>query len=296
MADTVVIPNAQPSAPVEGVAPQIPSAAAPQTPDPKIEAIIRREKQLYRQLKEIKAREEALKAKESQWKPDEYVPKKRFQDDPLAALQELGLDYNKLTERALQEPNANDPTIRALLAKVNSLEERLGQSATQQQQAQEQQYEQVKSQMLADAQSFTSGSPDYELVDKYGAHDMVVAEIEKEFNRTQAEMGRGIVISMDTAAKRVEEYLMNETVKALEFNKIKNYKKPVAADTAASQEQQTQQDPNKLKYVSKKTLPYKVDSVRTLTNTMTQDAPTRKKDLFEDRRQELIARLEGRKV
>ncbi len=297
MADTpIVTPNAQSGAPVEGVAVQAPSAAAPQAPDPKLEAIIRREKQLYRQMKDIKAREEALKARESSFKPDEYIQKKRFQDDPLVALQELGLDYNKLTERALQEPNANDPTIRALMSKLNALEEKLTQTSTAQQQAQQSQYEQVKTQMLSDAQSYTSGNPDFELVDKWGAHDMVVAEIEKEFDRTEKEMGRGIIISMDTAAKRVEDHLYNETIKALEFEKIKNYKKPVAADTAASQEQQTQQDPNKLKYVSKKTLPYKVDSVRTLTNAMTQNAPARKKDSFEDRRQELIARLEGRKA
>lgn len=291
MADTS-LPNAQPSAPVEAV------ASAPVVPasDPKLEAIVRREKQLYRQMKEIKAREEALKARESSWKPDEYVPKKRLQDDPLAALQELGLSYEKLTEQQLNQPNANDPTIRALMSKISAMEEKLNQNATAQQQAQESNYEQVKSQMLADAQSYTQGNPDYEMLDKYGAHDLIVAEIEKEFQRTESEMGRGIIISMETAAKRVEENLFKETLKALEFNKIKNYKRPEASpvtpDSAALQNLETQVSQRP----AKGQIPYKVSSVRTLTNTMTQDSPGKRNDSMEEKKRRAIAAFNGTKV
>lgn len=295
MADTPA-PNSQLSAPVEGVAPQaaVPSAPVPQAPDPKLEAIIRREKQLYRRDRELKAREEALKTRESQWKPDEYIPKKKFESDPLATLQELGYDYNKLTERQLQEPNSNDPTIRAMLSKINSLEERLSANANSQQQAQEQQYEQVKSQMLADAQSYTQGNPDFELVDKWGAHDLIVSEIEREFERTQKEMGRGIVISMETAAKRVEDNLYAEAIKTLEFNKIKNYKKPVTPDSATSPSQQTQQVTQQRP--AKGQIPYKVSTVRTLTNTMTQDKPSSSKSSMEDRIRRARAAYNGEKV
>ncbi len=291
MAETPV-PNAQSSAIVTPEAPIATPEQKQSSPDPKLEAIIRREKQLYRQMKEIKAREEALKTRESQWKPDEYVPKKRFQDDPLAALQELGLDYNKLTERALQEPNSNDPTIRALMSKLSAMEARLEQNAVAQQQAQESQYEQVKVQMLSDAKSFTTGNPEYELVDKWGAHDLIVSEIEKEFDRTEKEFGKGIIISMDTAAKKVEDYLYNETIKALEFNKIKNYKKPVTPDSAAQQEQQTQQ----VSKPSLKGIPYKVSPVKTLTNTMTQDSASRKDNSLEERKRRAIAAFNGQKV
>lgn len=294
MADTPVIPNSQPVEAVTQIAPQS-GQPVTQIPDPKLEAIIRREKLLYKRDRELKAREEAVKARESSWKPDEYIPKKKFETDPLATLQELGYDYNKLTERQLQEPNSNDPTIRAMLSKINSLEERLSQNANSQQQAQEQQYEQAKSQMLADAQSYTSGNPDFELVDKWGAHDLIVSEIEQEFERTQKDMGRGIIISMETAAKRVEDNLYKEALKIRDFNKIKNYKDPVTPDSVALQNPQTQQIPQQLR-PAKGQIPYKVSTVRTLTNTMTQDKPTSSKDSMEDRKRRAIAAYNGEKV
>lgn len=301
MADTIN-PNAQSGA-VEGIQPQGVGQIAPQTSaspgpatDPKLEAIIKREKQIYRQMREIKAREEALKQRESQINPQEYLPKKRLQEDPLATLQELGLSYEKLTEMQLQQPNAMDPTIRALAGEIKNLKEQLSQTSTAQQQAQEAQYEQVKTQMLSDAKSFTSGNPEFELVDKWEAHDLIVDEIEKEFNRTQREMGRGIIISMETAAKRVEDNLFKEVERALDFNKIKNYKKPVAADTVTPQEQQTQGE--KLEYTPSKrgAIPYKVSSVRTLTNTMTQDSPSKREGSWEAKRAAAIAKLTGQKV
>lgn len=285
-------PNAQPAAPVEAVAPVTPAAPVS---DPKLEAIIRREKQLFRRDRELKAREEALKARESSFKPDEYVPKSRFQEDPLATLQELGLDYNKLTERALQEPNAQDPTIRALANELRALKAQISQNSTAQQQAQQSQYEQAKSQMLEDAKEYTVGNPDFELVDKWGAHDLIVDEIEKEFERTSKEMGRGIIISMESAAKRVEDNLYKEALKIRDFNKIKNYKDPVAAETAASQTQQTQEQTQQQR-VAKGQIPYKVSTVRTLTNTMTQDKPTQSKDSMEDRKRRAIAAYNGTKV
>ncbi len=291
MADTPV-PNAQAGTPVEGVAPS-PVTTPSVSPDPKLEAIIRREKMLYKRDRELKAREQAIKDREAQWKPDEYIPKSRIQQDPLTALQELGLGYDKLTEMQLQQPNGNDPTIRHLMNKIAAMEEKLTSNANSQQQAQAAQTEQVMSQMLADARDFTEGNPDYELIHKWGAHDMIVEEIKQEFERTQAEMGRGIVINMDTAAKRVEERLFNETLKALEFEKIKNYKKPVTPDSVTPAEQQTQQDPNRR---PNKGIPYKVSSVRTLTNTMTQDSPAKSKDSMEERKRRAIAAYNGSKV
>lgn len=294
MADTPV-PNAPLSAAVEGIAPAAP-VATPQAPaaDPKLEAIIRREKMLYKRDRELKAREAAIAARESSFRPDEYVPKSKFQQDPLTTLQELGLGYDKLTELQLQQPNGNDPTIRLLMNKIAAMEEKLTSSANSQQQAQAQQTEQVMSQMLADAESFTADNPDYELIHKWGAHDMIVEEIKQEFERTQREMGRGIVINMDTAAKRVEDRLFNETLKALEFNKIKNYKKPVTPDSVIQTPEQIQQQ--QASAPKRGQIPYKVETIKTLTNTMTQDRPSSSKDSMEERKRRAIAAYNGTKV
>lgn len=271
-------PNAQSSVPVATIAP----VAA--TPDPKIEQFARRERQLFKQMKELKAREEAITAKEREYQSN-YVPKSRLQEDPLAALNELGFDYQKLTEMQLQNPNANDPTIRALMSKLQKMEERFQQQEQQRSTWEEQQVEQGKKQMLMDAQSFTKGKDDFELVDKWGAHDLVVAEIDKEYEKSD------IIISMEEASKRVETHLLTETIKALEFNKIKNYKKPVADTIDNPGQTPTENKP----YVPKKGIPYRVDAVRTLTNNLGQDVAHKRADSSEDARDRAIRAYNGTK-
>lgn len=252
------------AAPSNDAAPQAVSeqpsqVAKTEAPDPKLDLYARKEKQLLKMRREFEEQKKAWEAEKSG-----YIPKSRFKEDSLSALAEVDLDYQKLTETVLNQPNINDPTIRALQQRVRAMEEAESNRTRQAQAQQQQQYEQAKKQMSSDVKLTTNGSPDFELIEKWGAHDLVVERIEKSFNED------GIIMDTKEACRAVEEYLMTEALKAYETNKIKERLKPkeetIPAEVAAA---------TKLKQQNVSVTPAQI---KTLTNRMSQEAPQRTSD------------------
>lgn len=248
-------PNAAPQA----VSEQPSQVAKTDTPDPKLDLYARKERQLLKMRREFDEQKKAWEAERSG-----YVSKSRFKEDPLSALSDVDLDYQKLTETVLNQPNINDPTIRALQSRVRAMEEAEANRGKQAQAQQQQQYEQAKKQINSDVKLATNGSPDFELIEKWGAHDLVVERIEKSFNED------GIIMDVKEACKAVEEYLMVEALKAYETNKIKERLKPkeetIPAEVAAA---------TRLKQQNVSVTP---KEIKTLTNRMTQESPQRTSD------------------
>ncbi len=229
----------------------------PSITDPKLEMATKYERQMRAMKAKFEAEKKAWEAEKAQ-----YLPKSRFKEDPLGALSEAGLDYQSLTETVLNQPNANDPTIRALHNKIKAMEERDAAREKQAQESQTQQYEQTKKQMFNDVKLATNGSPDFELIEKWGAHDLVVEKIEQSFEET------GTILDIAQACKDVEEYLITEALKVYETNKIKERLKPkpeVAQAPAAATAARKQAD----------TINVTPKQLNTLTNRLSQEQPQR---------------------
>ncbi len=230
---------------------------APSITDPKLEIATKYERQMRAMKQKFEAEKKAWEAEKAQ-----YLPKSRFKDDPLGALSEAGLDYQQLTETVLNQPNANDPTIRALHNKIKAMEERDSAREKQAAEAQAQQYEQTKKQMFNDVKLATNGSADFELIEKWGAHDLVVEKIEQSFEES------GTIMDVAQACKEVEEYLITEALKVYETNKIKERLKPkpdVAQAPAAETAVKKQAD----------TISVVPKQINTLTNRLSQESPQR---------------------
>lgn len=241
-----------------------PQISTPVAADPKLDMYARKERQLLKMRKEFEAQKQAWEAEKAN-----YLPKNRFKEDPMGALADVDLDYQKLTETVLNQPNINDPTIRALQGRIKAMEEAEVRRNSQAQEAQQQQYEQAKKQMLTDVKLSTNGVADYELIEKWGAHDSVVELIEETFNK------EGYVMDTAAACKAVEEHLLNEAMKVYESAKLKDRMKPkepvpgapkAAADTVVTPRAQSR-EPQITSSAR--------NQVNTLTNRMSQEAPKR---------------------
>lgn len=218
----------------------------PSTIDPKLELATKYERQMRAMKAKFEAEKRAWEAEKAQ-----YVPRKDLDADPLSYV-----DYQKLTETVLNQPNANDPTIRALQVRLKSMEEQISAREKQAIEAQAAQDEQSKKQLFNDVKLATTGSAEFELIEKWGAQDLVVEKMEQYYEE------HGTVLDIEQAAKEVEEYLITEALKVYETNKIKERLKPKEpVETTAKKQAET------ISVVPK--------PINTLTNRLSQERPQR---------------------
>lgn len=240
-ADTQVTPAA---AAVEAVK-QPDTAVAVTTPDPKLEAFARKERQLHKMRKDIESRENAWKSKQSEYESN-YIPKARLAEDPLAVLTEAGISYDKLTEILLNAPNSNDPTIRALRSEIKAIKDSQEAGNKRAEEAQTAQYNQAIKQITSEVKLLVDSDANYETIKETGMQDAVVELIKQTFEKDE------YLMDIDVAAKEIEEHLMAEALKMSKLKKLQpkaelKTEKPASAPKA-SQQLQT--------------------SLRTLTNTV----------------------------
>lgn len=214
---------------VQAVANAVQAAAADQsqntqqTPvaavDAKMQQYAAKERQLQqmrRQVEQEKAAwQQQASAKDTEYKTN-WMQKQRLMDDPITALSELGIDSNRLTEMLLNAGNVNDPTIKALNAKIAAIEQQYKQSQEQADQATKAQYEAAKKQIGAEVKSVVDASGEaYEGIRTANLHDAVVELIEETFNT------EGYLMSAEEACTQVENYLIENTVKHAQLSKVK---------------------------------------------------------------------------
>lgn len=224
---------------------------------------------------ELKRREEALKAREAALQqpqaPDlsEYVPKSRLKEDALTILEEVGVDWDNLTNQAVQRQPTDPRVTNALqkaISRIDQLEQELktGQKTAQEQQ--QAQYQAALKQIKADAKQLVYTDPEFETVKAMNAVNDVVELIEKTFAED------GVVMSVEDAAKEVESYLVDEAMKITQIDKIK---KRMAASKASE-----------LKTDEKKPQTEQKQPMKTLTNAT---SATRKMSA----RERAVARANG---
>ena len=183
--------------------------------DRKFAALSRKEKAL---------RDRELELEKKYGNKDKEIPlERRIRSNPLKALEELGLDYDKLTELALNDgrltPDMQMKLMREELEndykdKFNSLEERLNAKEKMEEEAK---YDAVKQGFVGEINSFISeNKSDFEYVAHNDATDVVYDVIEEHYNET------GRILDIKEAVQAVESYLEEEAEKLLNLGKVKN--------------------------------------------------------------------------
>lgn len=194
----------------------------------------------------LKAREEALAAREAEltakdntYRTD-YIPRSRLKQDALGVLEAEGIaTYDDLTQRAISRQPI-DPILQnkmdMLEAKIKEMESA---NETNQKSAQQQQQDNYKAaikQITRDAKDLVTSDNEFEAIRATNSVRDVVELIEKHHAKT------GEVLSVEEAAREVENYLVEEATKLTKIEKIRQRMSQPNASTGKST-QQTQAKP-----------------------------------------------------
>jgi hypothetical protein len=227
--------------------------------------LARKEKALRQREAQLKAREAALNAPKEQPQPQQpqfdeskYVPKERLTQDPFSVLNELGLTYDQLTELAL---NAPKPEQLALMNEIKALKDELkaikGETESTKksfEETQKTQREQALNQFKYETKALVNNDPAFEMIKATNSVDDVVELIQKTFDED------GVLLTVEEAAQKVEDYLVEEAEKLARLSKIQQRLTPKAPQAPVSEKPKTVEPEQKLK-----TLTNSVSSSRPLT-------------------------------
>lgn len=245
---------------LQGSAPQTEAPALEKVDplSPKFAILAKREKLLRSREEQIKAKEDAFKAKEAEYS-SAYIPKSRLKSEALAVLSEAGISYDEITQQLLSQPGAQiDPALQDLQAKNAALEKRLEEISGRMDEGQTNAYKAAVNQLRADVKTSLAGNAEYELVTGLGQEERVVQLIEQTFKDEQRMM------TIEEAAKEIEDYLLEEADKVVSIGKVKarfTPQAPAEANPAQKQQSHMQQQP-----------------MRTLTNSVGASKPLSPRD------------------
>ena len=202
---------------------------------PQFAALAKQERQLRKARMELKAQQDAWKAEQAS-----FVSKDVLKNDPLKALSEAGISYEKLTELQLSQI-APDPN-QSLLNKIAELEAKLASVDEQFTKRDTQAYDAAVNQIRSDVKLLVDSDDTYETIKATGESETVVELIKKVFD------AEGTILSVEEAAKMVEEKLLERKLAEVErlskLSKIKSrLSKPAETQAEVSQTQQGQKQP-----------------------------------------------------
>lgn len=199
-------------------------------------------------------REAAIKAKEAEYQSN-YISKSRIKADPLSVLTEEGVSYDELTNAILNPQAKQDPRI---LAEIEKLKAEVREAKDYQTKAKEeyaaqkkQEYTNAVAQIRNEAKQLVANDPAFEMIKETKSVSDVVDLIEKTYAED------GILLSVEEAAREVEEYLADQAIKLARINKIKS--KLEQAQKPAEQSQATPKQPQ--------------TGMKTLTNSVNASKP-----------------------
>ncbi len=233
----------------------------------------RREAAIKAKEEEILRREAELTGKYSNYETD-YIPKSRLKESTYETLSEAGVDLNSFkTQLDVYDQVPLDPRIAAKMQALESTITRLEKAAEASQKAQAQattdQYQAAIKQISNDVNSLVKSDPSYEAIRATKSQKDVVELIEETFKAD------GVVMSVEEAAKEVEEYLSEQLSNYA--NQIKKIRARIAPEpTKVSSPVQEQAQP-------------KQPQMKTLTNA---NSTTRRLSA----RERAVAAFKGEKI
>ena len=194
----------------------------------KFAALSRREKEIRAKEAEYDKRiaelEERLGSFGKKPEPEPELPiEYRLKKDPLRALEDMGLSYDKLTELALNDgkltPEMQMRLMREELEgdykkKFEDLENRLLEKEKSDEQRR---YDDIQRGFQNEIEDFVESNADkYELIQANEANDIIYDVIEEHYNDT------GRILDIEEAAEAVENYLEEEAEKIFKLGKFRS--------------------------------------------------------------------------
>ena len=194
----------------------------------KFAALSRREKEIRAKEVEYDKRiaelEERLGSFGKKPEPEPELPiEYRLKKDPLRALEDMGLSYDKLTELALNDgkltPEMQMRLMREELEgdykkKFEELENRLLEKEKSDEQRR---YDDIQRGFQNEIEDFVESNADrYELIKANEANDIIYDVIEEHYNDT------GRILDIEEAAEAVENYLEEEAEKIFRLGKFRS--------------------------------------------------------------------------
>lgn len=236
--------------PTEGQPPSPEGSVTEVTPiDPKFEALARKEAALRSKEREFQAEKASMdtRIQDAVNKAlNEY--KDRLKSSSLDELNTLGITYDQLVEQAVNAPNQETVEIKNELKALKDAQARQAEEAKNSSNAQR---EAAVKQIKYDAQDLIDSDPQFETIKATGSIDDVVELITRTFDET------GRLMTVDQAAIKVEEELLEEAIKIANIGKVKAKLKPDLTQAVAQSKQQTTQQ----------------QQMTTLTNNMSSSRP-----------------------
>lgn len=244
---------------------------------PRFAALARQTKELRRQQAELKAQEQAWKTKSEQMESD-FIPKNKLLEDPLAVLQAQGITYDKIVEMVIASQQPTDPAYKALTTEMKALKDETLRIRDEAAQNKTREYEQAVSQIRNEVKMLIDSDENYSMIKDSGQSEAVVELIKTHFEN------KGVVLSLEEASTKVENYLLEEAIKVASFKKVKARLQP-----EVTQETPVAPLPQKTQITPKQITPQ--PQIKTLTNAQ-MTAPS--KALIEkDRLQRAILAFKG---
>lgn len=186
--------------------------------------LARKEKAFTAKMLDVKAREDALAAKDAEYQSS-YIPKKKLSEDPLGTLNDNGLTYDQLTEMVMSQGQKQDPVYQAMEKRMQALESMLNDQNTRYQDNAKKQYEQAVQYTKSEVSALVENDPTFELLKATDSVDEVVKLIEDTFKN------EGTLLSAKEAAQKIEDDLFAEAMKMASVNKIKSKFGPPVSET-----------------------------------------------------------------
>lgn len=166
---------------------------------------------------QLAAREAAIAAKDQEYRSG-YISKDRFKQDPLSILAETGVSYEELTQQLISQ----QPTDPRVQAKIDRLEAQLAEmqkltetSQKANEEKQQQAYQAALNQIKLDTTKLVEKDPEFELIKATDSIQDVVDLIEETYKL------KGYVMPVKEAAEEVEAFLLEETSRLTNLEKIK---------------------------------------------------------------------------
>ncbi len=213
----------------------------------------------------LKAREEALLAKDAEYKAG-YISKAEFQKNPWKHLADAGITYDQITEMELTK-QAVPPQVLSQLERLESqLQEERSErkkfeelSKKSQEEQQSASYKQAVAVIRKDTESLVKDNPEFEMIANTDSIADVVELIEETFKE------EGTLLSVEEAAAAVEKHLEEE---ALKLSRLKKIQSRLSSSTSKT-------DPNK---VEVKFQANAKQQQKTLTNAIGAQKPISARD------------------
>ncbi len=263
--DAPILEQPEPKAPVtpeltsQSDSPEELSSEASKLLSPEHTALARKEKAMRDREKDLQAKEAALEQR-IKTAVDEALGgyKTRLKLAPLDVLNEEGLTYDQLVEQAVNQP---DPETRTFQSKLDKLEQTVSKQQEEAQKRDQAQRDSAINQIRHNVKSLVNSDEAFETIKGTDNYEDVVNKIVTTFDET------GLMMSIEDAAKEVEEELFQEAIKIASLNKVKNKLTPQAVQETKPQSTEKQQ-------------------IKTITNNMSTSKPLSARD-------RAIARFKG---